>query len=55
MLQATVCDGVALDALTFGEDSLSPAEVDISRGQIADALVIADMIVMFDEGGDLPL
>ena len=55
MLQATVCDGVAFDALTFCEDGLSSAEVDISRGQIVDALVTADMIVMFDEGGDLPL
>lgn len=55
MLQATVCDGVALDTLTFCEDRLSSAEVDVSRGQIVDALVIAGMIVMFDEGGDLPL
>ncbi len=55
MLQATVCDGGKLDALTFCEDRLGPAEVDVSRGQIVDALVIADMIVMFDEGGDLPL
>ena len=43
-----------LDALTFGEDRLGSAEVDVSRGQIVDALVIADMIVVFDEGGDLP-
>ena len=55
MLQATVCDGVAFDALTLGQDFRGSAEVDVSRGQIVDALVIADMIVMFDEGGDLPL
>lgn len=55
MLQATVCDGVALDALTFCEDGLGPAEVDASRGQIVDTLVTADKIVMLDEGGDLSL
>jgi hypothetical protein len=55
MLQATVCDRVALDAVSFCENRLGPAEVDVSRGQIVDALMIADMIVMLDEGADLPL
>ena len=53
MLQATICDDVALDTLTFCEDRLGPAEVNVSRGQIIEALVIAGII--FDEGGDLPL
>jgi hypothetical protein len=55
MLQATVCDGLALNALTFGEDGLGPAEVDVSRGQIVDTLVIVDVIVVLDEGADLRL
>ena len=54
MLQATVCDGCTLDALTFGEDCLGPAEVDVGRGEIVDALVIADVVVVLDEGADLP-
>jgi hypothetical protein len=29
MVQATVCDGLALDALTLGEDCLGPSEVDV--------------------------
>ena len=54
MLQATVCDGGKLDALAFCEDRLGPAEVDVGRGEVVDALVIADVIVVLDEGGDLP-
>jgi hypothetical protein len=54
MLQASVCDRCTLDALSFGEDCLGLAEVDVGRGQIVDALMIADVVVMFDEGVDLP-
>ncbi len=54
MLQAAVCDGVALDAFSFGEDRLSPVEVGIGRREVVDALVIADVIVVFDEGSYLP-
>ena len=55
MLQAAVCDGCTLDAFTFGEDRLSPAEVDVGRGEIIEALVIADVVIVLDEGFDLPL
>jgi hypothetical protein len=50
MLQAAVCDGVAFDAFSFSADRLSPAEVDIGRCEVVDALVITDVIVVFDEG-----
>ena len=53
MLQATVCECLALDPFAFEEDGLSPPEVDVSRGEIAQALVIAGMVVMVDEGRDL--
>ena len=53
MLQATVCDGGTLDVLTFGDDGVGPAEVDVGRGEVIDAFVIADVIVVFDEGADL--
>ena len=44
---------MALDPFAFEEDGLSASEVDVSRGKIVEALVIAGMIVMLDEGGDL--
>jgi hypothetical protein len=50
MLQAAVCDGVTLDAFAFCEDRLGPAEVDIGWCEVVDALMIADLIVVFDEG-----
>ena len=54
MLQAAVCDGCTLDALTLGKDCLGPIEVDVSRGEIVEALVIADVVIVLDEGFDLP-
>src|SRR3981189_1654694 len=54
MLQASVCDSCTLDAFSLGQDCLGPAEVDVGRGQIVDALMIADVVVMFDEGVNLP-
>jgi hypothetical protein len=54
MLQASVCDGCSLDAFALGEDCLGLAEVDVGRSQIVDALMIADVVVVFDEGVNLP-
>ena len=53
MLQATVCDGSKLDAFAFCEDRLGSAEVEVSRREVADALMIAEVIVVLDKGGDL--
>src|SRR5271154_543001 len=53
MLQATVCDCLALDPFAFEEDGLSAPEVDVSRGKIVEAVVIAGMVVVRHEGGDL--
>jgi hypothetical protein len=55
MLQATVCDGGALDAPTFCEHHLSPAEIDIGGSEVVDALMIAHAVIMLDEGIDLLL
>src|SRR5271163_445358 len=55
MLQATVCECLALDPFAFEEDGLSVPEVDVSRGEIVEALVIAVTVVVLDEGGDLAL
>ena len=53
VLQATVCDCLALDPFAFEEDGLSAPEVDVSWGKIVEALVIAGMVVVRHEGGDL--
>ncbi len=55
MKQAPLVDGVSLDALSFCEDGLASAEVDIGRGQVIDALVIALGVVVVDEVVDLGL
>ena len=54
MLQATVCDCLALDPFAFEEDGLGSSEVDVGRREIAQALVIAAMVVMSHEGRDQP-
>jgi hypothetical protein len=41
------------DPFAFEEDGLGPPEVDVSRSEIAQALVIAGMVVVLDEGRDL--
>ena len=53
MLQATVCDCLSFDPFAFEEDGVGVPEVDVSRGKIVEALVIAGMVVMRDEGRDL--
>ena len=55
MLQAAVCDGGKLDAFAFCEDGLRSAKVDVRRRNVFDALVIADVIVVFYEGTDLSI
>ena len=55
MHQAAVLDGSALDALTLQQDGLPPAEIDVSRGQVLQALVIAPVVILLDKGLDLSL
>lgn len=55
MLQAAVCDGGEFDASAFGEDILRSTEVNVGRCEVIDALMIADVIVVLDEGPNLAL
>src|SRR3954470_589469 len=55
MLQAAIGDGLAFDPFAFEEDGLAASEVDVGRGEIAEALMMAAMIVVLDEGRDLAL
>ena len=45
---------MSFGALAFGQDCLGPAEVDVGGREVIDALVIADVVVVLDEGADLP-
>ena len=48
--QAASLDGLPLDAFALEEDPLPPAEVNVRRGEIAQALVHAAVVVVLDEG-----
>ena len=47
-LQSPMLDSLAVDALSFGKDVCGPAEVGMRRGHVAQALVVAVMIVALD-------
>lgn len=53
MLQAPLFDGLSLDPFSLQQDGLAPPEVDVGRCEVVEALVVAAMIVMLDEGGYL--
>jgi hypothetical protein len=53
--QAPLLDGLALDAFTLEQDGLAAAEVGVGRGQVVQALVVALVVVVLDEGRDLRL
>src|SRR3954469_7827754 len=55
MLQAAIGDGLAFDPFAFEENGLAAPDVDVGRGEIAKALMVAAMIVVLDEGRDLAL
>jgi hypothetical protein len=51
--QAAIGDCLSFDPFSFNQNGLAAAEVDIAWRQIADALVIAQVIVVSDEDLDL--
>ena len=52
MVQAAVLDGLVFDASPFSQDGFAAPEVNISWGEVGDALVVAMGVVVFDEGRD---
>jgi hypothetical protein len=44
--QAAVCDCLSFDPFPFDQNGLAPPEVDVGWRQIAQALVIAQVIVL---------
>ena len=55
MQQASVGNGLSFDPFPFDEDGLTAPEVDVGRRQVTQALVVAQVIVVSDEGADLSL
>src|SRR5918994_306008 len=55
MEQASLLNGLAFDTLPFQKDGLTAPEVDVGGGEVAQALVIALVVVVGDKGRDLSL
>jgi hypothetical protein len=53
VLQAAMFDGLSLDGLALFDDGWRPAEVGVSGRHVFQALVIALVVVVLDEGLDL--
>lgn len=51
MAQAAIGEGLTLDPCALAQDVLAAAEVDVGRGEVAQALVTLEMVVVLDEGG----
>ncbi len=51
--QASLLNRLSLDAFSVEQDGLAAAEIDVSRGQVAQALVAAAVVVVVDERLDL--
>ena len=55
VVQASVLDGLSFDPFSFQQDGLAAPEVDVSRRQVGDTLVVSQMVVVGDEVTDLGL
>ena len=55
MLQATLSDRLFLDLFPFSENGFIAAQVDVGGCDVVQALMVALMIVVVDEGLDLGL
>src|SRR5665647_963846 len=55
VLQAPMLDSLAFDPFALFEDGFGPAEVDVGWRYVVETLVIAPVVVVLDEGGDLGL
>jgi hypothetical protein len=55
MKQAALFDGFAFDPFPFQHDEVAAPKVDVGGSEIADAFVVAAMVVVIDERRDIPL
>jgi hypothetical protein len=54
-LQAPMFDGPSFDPFSFQQDGLAAPEVNVDRREVAQALVVAVVVVVADKGLDLVL
>ena len=52
-LLLSLANSPSLDPFSLQQNGLATSEVDVGRGEIVEALVIAPVVVVLDEGGDL--
>ena len=55
VLQAPMLNSLAFDPFALFDDGFGPAEVGVGWRYVVEALVIAPVVVMLDEGADLGL
>ena len=55
VLQAPMFDGLSFDPFALFDDVRRPAEVGVSRRHVVQALMVALVVVVLDEGLDLGL
>ena len=55
VLQAPMFDGLSLDPFALFDDGFCPAEVGVGGRHVGQALVVALVVIVFDEGLDLGL
>ena len=55
MLQAAFLDCLFLDLLSHFQDLRASSMIDVGGGQVGQALAVAVVVVVIDEGIDLPL
>ena len=53
MIQSSEFDSVSFDPFTLEQDGLTAPKVDVGRRQVLQALMVAAVIVMFDEAIDV--
>ena len=53
MLQAPVLDGLSFDLFPFQQDGVAAPEIDIGGREVIQALVVAPVVVVLDEGVEL--
>ena len=53
MVKTSILNGLTFDPFSFKQDGLASSKVDIGGSEIADALVISQMIIVSDEVADL--
>ena len=52
MAQAAIDAGPTLDPRPLARDVFAPTKIDAGRGEVVQALVVADVVVVLEEGRD---